>query len=314
MSGHPLEPSGAPFFTVIVPTYNRAEKLHRAVMSVLAQSFGDFELLIMDDGSRDNTEATIAAVNDNRVHYHWAPNSGGPATPRNRGITFARGQWLCFLDADDLWYPDKLQTICDSIAADPTVDVICHDEYQRNVQSNELTYLRFGPDSPKLYEEMLLNGNRLSCSATVVRRTAIEQSDIKFNQSAEYFAVEDYDFWLQLARQGYRFRFISIPLGEYFIDGDNISAEPVRNRNNLGVLLHDHVFLIQSFDANRDRLWHRVSLRLKIYDIKVMLVRQQYIKAAVEIFRTLLRNPFTCAAYGSALLARRIYQRDSIHS
>ncbi len=314
MSGHPLEPSGTPFFSVIVPTYNRAEKLRRAAMSVLAQTFGDFELLIMDDGSRDHSEATMAALNDERIHYHWAPNSGGPATPRNRGIALARGQWLCFLDADDLWYPEKLQTIHNSIVANPAVDVICNDEYQRNVHSDELTYLRFGPDSPALYEEMLINGNRLSSSATVVRRTVIEQSGIRFNQSGDYFAVEDYDFALQLAHQGYRFRFISVPLGEYLIDGDNISSEPVRNRHNLGVLLHDHVFSIQTFQANRDRLWRRVSLRLKTYDIKVLLARRQYLKAASEIISTLLRSPFACAAYGSALLARRAYQRDRVHS
>ncbi len=109
---------------------------------------------------------------------------------------------------------------------------------------------------------MLINGNRLCSSATVVRKSLIDQSGIRFNQTRNYFAVEDYDFSLQLARIKCRFRFLSTPVREYLIDDDNISAEPARNRHNLGVLLRDHVFKIQEFAPHRDRLWRRVGLRL----------------------------------------------------
>ena len=84
-----------PLFSVVIPTYNRANMLQRALESVLAQSYDNFEILVMDDGSTDNTAEVVASFTDPRITYRWNKNFGGPARPRNKGIALAKGEWIC---------------------------------------------------------------------------------------------------------------------------------------------------------------------------------------------------------------------------
>ena len=115
-----------PFFTVIIPTYNRAELLRRALESVHSQTYRDFEVIVCDDGSTDHTR-DVANSFAGRMHMSYLrdENWGGPARPRNRGIQEASGEWLCFLDADDWWYPEKLAAV---FALTSGVDVVLCDD------------------------------------------------------------------------------------------------------------------------------------------------------------------------------------------
>jgi glycosyltransferase involved in cell wall biosynthesis len=106
--------NGTPLVSVIIPTYNRAAFLAEAVDTVLAQTFTDYELLIVDDGSTDRTAAVVGGIADPRVHSVSLPHSGSPARARNAGITRARGRYVAFLDSDDLWDSSKLD---DQLAA-----------------------------------------------------------------------------------------------------------------------------------------------------------------------------------------------------
>jgi glycosyltransferase involved in cell wall biosynthesis len=105
----------SPFFSIILPTFNRAHLLKRALDSVLAQTFTDWELLIIDDGSSDNTrEAIQDYLLDPRISYSFEVNSG-PAMARNRGIASARGEYITFIDSDDEYLPEHLQTRYESL-------------------------------------------------------------------------------------------------------------------------------------------------------------------------------------------------------
>ena len=118
-----------PFFTVIIPTFNRAAKLPTCLNSVLFQSFANFEIVIIDNGSTDNTEKMLLEkFGDSRISYFWQKGSGSPANPRNQGIRKARGSWIAFLDSDDVWYPEKLECVYDKIQSQADIDVICHNE------------------------------------------------------------------------------------------------------------------------------------------------------------------------------------------
>ena len=98
----------APLVSVIIPTYNRAEIIEEAVDSVLAQDYKDFELIVVDDGSTDNTSEVLATYGDDiRVLYQ---ENKGVSAARNRGISEAAGKLIAFLDSDDLWMPQKLTT------------------------------------------------------------------------------------------------------------------------------------------------------------------------------------------------------------
>ena len=95
-----------PLVSVIIPTYNRADLVQEALASVKAQTFRDFEIVVVDDGGTDGTCEVLSAWRETRVLRH--PGRRGVSAARNTGITAARGQWLAFLDSDDLWLPDKL--------------------------------------------------------------------------------------------------------------------------------------------------------------------------------------------------------------
>lgn len=98
---------GAPFFTVVIPIYNRAAELRTAIESVRAQTFQDFEIIVVDDGSRDDPEAVVGAFRDPRLHVIHQRSAGGGAA-RNRGIDAVRGPFVAFLDSDDVYLPHHL--------------------------------------------------------------------------------------------------------------------------------------------------------------------------------------------------------------
>jgi glycosyltransferase involved in cell wall biosynthesis len=251
-----------PRFAVVIPTYNRANALHKTLSSVLAQTFMDFEVIVVDDGSTDNTKAVVEEFHDPRVKYLFIENSGGPATPRNIGMQAATAEWISFLDSDDLWYPEKLETISQSIAENSDVDAIGNNEVIRDPASGKVTILRYGPVTPDFYRTLLVEGNRCSTSAMTVRKSLIEEHGLRFDTSRDFVIVEDYDFWMRLALHGARFRFLDVALGEYVLGDGNISANIEKSRRNWLRLLENHVFRIQQFEANREKLWREIQARV----------------------------------------------------
>jgi len=99
-----------PFFSVVIPTYNRAHSVQLTLDACWRQSDGDFEIILIDDGSVDNTAAVIADIRDPRLRYIRQQNSG-PAAARNHGMREARGQFIAFLDSDDIWFPEHLASV-----------------------------------------------------------------------------------------------------------------------------------------------------------------------------------------------------------
>jgi glycosyltransferase involved in cell wall biosynthesis len=98
--------NGSPYVSVIIPTYNRADCVTNAIDSVLAQTYADYEIIVIDDGSEDNTQEVISAYGDRLTHIHQ--DNQGLAAARNAGVRAARGEWIALLDSDDVWLPEKL--------------------------------------------------------------------------------------------------------------------------------------------------------------------------------------------------------------
>ena len=114
-----------PTVSVVIPTFNRTGLLREAVGSVFAQTYTDWELLIADDGSGDETRAYLASLDDPRVTVILHPHGGGPAAMRNSAVARARGEWIAFLDSDDLWMPEKLELQTSRLASDATCEWSC---------------------------------------------------------------------------------------------------------------------------------------------------------------------------------------------
>jgi len=195
-----------PSVSVVIPTYNRARFLPAAVASVRAQTAPCAEIVIVDDGSRDDTAAVVAALGEGIVYVRQA--NAGPAAARNHGIRVARGDWLAFLDTDDRWLPTKLERQLAVLQRHPSValvsaDMAIEDEHGRQqVASNfDKRGLRGFfeqldgapvPDAPR----RLLALNFINTSTVLVRRDVLSAPDA-FDTRLRY--GEDLELWLRIA-------------------------------------------------------------------------------------------------------------------
>jgi glycosyltransferase involved in cell wall biosynthesis len=183
-----------PLVSVIIPTYNRAAWVTAAAASVLTQKFGDYELIVVDDGSTDATLEALASLRG-QVKVLRRGERRGVSAARNLGAGAARGEWLAFLDSDDLWLPDKLARQMDYLRAHPDL-LICQTEeiWMRNgVRVNPpATHRKVGGD---IFFRSLERCS-VSPSAVMVHRGLFEDMQ-GFDESLP--AAEDYDLWLRIA-------------------------------------------------------------------------------------------------------------------
>ncbi len=212
-----------PLFSVVIPTYNRASSLQRSLDSVLAQSYDNFEILVMDDGSTDNTAEVVASFADPRITYRWDKNFGGPARPRNRGIALAKGEWVAFLDSDDWWAPNKLEFSFTALNAG--ADIIYHDLYLVRVIDQTVFKERTFSNEPihPMFQALLCAGVSVPNSSVVVRRDLLIQAG-PVSEKRELISVEDCDTWIRLSRLTEKFVRIPKCFGCCWIGGGNISA------------------------------------------------------------------------------------------
>ena len=280
-------------FSIITPTYNRAGYLKNLIDSILNQSFNNFEWIIVDDASTDNTQSIVQAeCLDTRIRYYKLErNNGAPAYPRNYGIARSKGDWICFLDSDDLGEKNKLGEIHGVIEKNPQSTVFCHDEIMIERSSGKKRYLRYGPYTSNFYENLLLNGNKLSTSATVVERNFLLKNDIKFNEDYRYRIVEDYDYWLQLAKHNAHFYFHREPLGYYLVDNSGISADHEKSLTNLSHLLKDHINLLDVPSANKNKILSRIEFSIKLSRTFFNLKSRHYRKFIYEIIFLFIESP-----------------------
>ena len=183
-----------PGLSVIIPTYNRAPLVKEAVASVLAQTWRDFEVLVVDDASRDGTAEALAAFGS-RIRLLRSPSRLGVAAARNLGISAARGQWLAFLDSDDLWRPEKLARQMAYLAGLPEL-VLCQTEETWERQGLKVNQPRSHRKIGGWIFFQSLERCLVSPSAVILHRTVFQEHG-GFDEGLP--AAEDYDLWLRLS-------------------------------------------------------------------------------------------------------------------
>ena len=197
-----------PVVSVVIPSYNYASFLGRALKSLIEQTYSNWEAIIIDNYSEDNTDEVVNAFMDPRIRILKIRNNGVIAASRNLGIRESKGDWIAFLDADDFWYPKKLEVCMKMIGDDDATDVVGHDEMMVNIQTGFKRVLRHGPFQQDFYKTLLVEGNRLSPSATMVNKLFIEKNNLFFSESKAHITVEDYDYWMRIAGCDAKFKFI----------------------------------------------------------------------------------------------------------
>jgi glycosyltransferase involved in cell wall biosynthesis len=212
----------APLISVIIPTYNHARYLGRALQSVLDQTFSNWEIIIVDNHSTDNTDELVASFADSRTTYLKVHNHGVIAKSRNMGVRAAKGEWIAFLDSDDWWSADKLKVWFDCVS--DKVDLVYHDLEIVNAQPRSWSRKknRSGQVQPPVLTHLLLGGNAISNSSVVVRKSLLEKIG-GIDESAEMIAAEDYNAWLRIAQLTDRFVYLPHRLGYYFVHSQGIS-------------------------------------------------------------------------------------------
>lgn len=217
-----MELQNNPIFSIIVPTYNHAHLINKCLDSIIAQTFDNFEVLVINNFSEDNTIEIVEAYKDSRIKLINFKNNGIIGASRNIGIKNSTGDWICFLDSDDWWYPEKLS---ESIKHFAIADVIYHDlDMFKN--GKKVFYRKASGRilNKACLKDLIINGNAIPNSSVVVRKSIISKVGW-LSERRELFAVEDADYWTRIAAITENFCYIPKSLGAYYIGINNSLSE-----------------------------------------------------------------------------------------
>ncbi len=241
-----LSGSANPRISVITPTYNRAGFIAEAVQSVLDQSMGDFEHLIVDDGSTDDTRMVLEPfLEDPRVHYFYQDNQG-QSVARNKALSCAKGEMVCFLDSDNVWLPGKLESQIRAMEENPDTDVIYGDTIIIDENGNELSRKNMKRYSGHIAAQMLKD-NCVSMNTTMTRRHCFEEMG---GMSGKRRVADDYDLWLRFSSK-YRFLYIPEFFVKYRVMSDQISSDKRRRFDTNEQIIHDFLKMYPDAVTNR---------------------------------------------------------------
>lgn len=240
------ETTPKPTVSVVIPSYNAASYIAATLESVLAQTYGSFEILVVDDRSKDDTGGVVEAIatRDPRVRLiRLERNFGGPAGPRNVGVGQAVGEWVAFLDADDIWHPDKLRLQLDVL--DRSGAAFCSSEM---VNFSDERELKFDPVSnvktSKVSFLSQLIKPRTPTSSVLVRTELVRRHP--FNESPLYKAREDMDCWLHCHEEiGHSVKIM------HALIGYRISANQISGNKILMVKRHHYALKNYTFQSGR---------------------------------------------------------------
>ncbi|MBS3757577.1 MAG: glycosyltransferase family 2 protein [Desulfobacterales bacterium] len=187
-----------PHISIIIPTYNRSFIVGKAIESVLQQTYDDYEIIVIDDGSTDHTYENLAPYRD-RIRYEYKEN-GGIASARNRGLELARGEYIALLDSDDLWQPEKLQKQMACFAAHPEYGMVATRCITHTVDSHfntiEMSKLRRSGKSGWIYKDLFFR-NFIRTSSVVIKSECFRKVG-RFDESLP--RCEEIDMWLRLSK------------------------------------------------------------------------------------------------------------------
>jgi glycosyltransferase involved in cell wall biosynthesis len=212
-----------PVVSIVIPTYNRAALLDRSIRSVLAQSYGDFELIVVDDGSTDETACVVADFRDPRLRYIALGRNKGAGAARNVGIRASRGKFLAFQDSDDEWMPSKLAKQMSAFERGPSRLGMVYSDMQRILSDGTAVYFA----APGVLRNRLIDSaarfyqvGNIGIQSSVIKRVYLDEAG-HFNEGLP--ALEDLELFIRLSRRC-DFQHIREPLVKYY-DTQGVSKD-----------------------------------------------------------------------------------------
>ena len=247
-----------PLVSIVIPTYNHAKFISKALKSVIDQTYENWEAIIIDNESVDETYKLINNFNDSRIKYFKISNDGVIAKSRNLGIKEAKGDWVAFLDSDDWWTKDKLEVCFSKITKD--VDFIYHaHEYVNKSKSFFKKKIIKGRQLKKpILNDLLIGtitkGSQISNSSVIVRKNILIKIG-GLNENNILVGSDDYDTWLRIAQITDQFLYINKKLSYYLVHDANTSSKDMSIPQRLVVKDFMHLF------NNQQKLNLEVKLR-----------------------------------------------------
>jgi glycosyltransferase involved in cell wall biosynthesis len=297
--------------SIIVPTYNRAHLVTETIDSILAQTVKDFELIVVDNESTDNTEEVIKSYTDGRIRYFQHQNNGLIAVNRNYGISKANGEYIAFCDDDDLWMPEKLERQIKLLDLNKELGLVYSDSYIMDENGNLGRYTLLS--GSKLFRgnvfDKLFQSNFIPMPTVMIRREVLSKVG---GFDPKYRIAQDYDLWLKIAEH-YPIDFTDEPLAKYRIHGRSTISKNRELAINEGFQLTEYWL---EKKANLERGFRgKVKQRQAILNASLMLYyfmngeKRKAISKSMNLIRLfpyiLVLVPMVTAKLGRVLNPRR---------
>lgn len=203
-----------PLVTVCIPSYNHGKYIKQALDSVVQQTYTNLEIIVVDNYSTDNTDEVLTKFNDSRIKVYKNHNMGSIAVSRNFAVSKSNGEWIAFLDSDDWWHINKIQT-CSKYFTN-SFDLIYHNMniFLQTLQINHTKGILSRQVKKPVFHDLIIRGNPIACSSVVVRKYTYHKVN-GMNDSIDLAGIEDYNTWLKISLHTDGFKRIKQNLGSY---------------------------------------------------------------------------------------------------
>ncbi len=266
--------------SVIIPAYNRGHFIAETIDSALAQTYQDYEIIVVDDGSTDNTKEAVEHYG-NKVRYFYQENRG-QAAAQNFAARQAKGEYLALLDADDVWFPEKLEKQVPVLDQNPDLGFVCTETFA--YENGKKLYHWKKPEGKTESFQSIFEGNFI-INATVLIRKDCFLTVGGFDEKLR--TTQDLDLWLRLSRK-YKFRYLNIPLVKYRLHAQNL-------HKNAKQKLKDHLYIFSKEDnvGHLDSRGKRIKIAREYYDfVPDFLKQKDYFNAGICCLKAILTYPF----------------------
>ena len=250
---------------MIIPTYNHALYLKKALQSVREQSYKNFEVIVVNNYSQDDTVQVVRDAHIDNLKLINYRNRGSIAAARNKGATVATGDYICFLDSDDEWYENKLKEAYNAISK-TFCDIYTHAEDWVIEGQNRKTKI-YGPVEKFNKYEMIFGSNCLSTSAVTISKNLFAKLN-GFNESSDIILAEDYELWIRASLENAKCYFDERVLGIYRIHASNSSKRKNKHRRSELRVLEMHKDSIALSKLRLNFLYYKRLLRINMGFVK----------------------------------------------
>ena len=257
-----------PKISIIIPTFNRATMLMRAIESITQQEFINYEIVIVDNFSTDNTEKNIKELNNKKIKFIQFKNNGNIAASRNVGLKNSIGEWVAFLDSDDWWHRTKLLEVERYLTDE--YDFLYHKLQAVKITDNNLIYSKilYSKKLKKpIIEDLLLSGNVINNSSVIVKSSILKKIG-GISEDRNFIYAEDYHTWLRVAEKTEKFFYIPKVLGYYLIHDGNLQfrdmSKPTLN------IVNQFIHLVNSEKQNK------IIANLSFMSAKFNFIKKDY--------------------------------------